>query len=90
MDSCLSQGDLCKVKYKQPCPEFELGSPSPFHVMITVMLSMFYVNRQPILMNQLKAVPVEDFQHHFQLWKKCICECVPSQGNYFGGDKVDL
>ena len=41
MDSCLSQGYLCEVKYKQPYPVFKLGSPDLFPLTFTVEIWFF-------------------------------------------------
>ena len=38
MDSCLTHGNLCEVKRKQPRPGIELSSLIPFLAIITVTL----------------------------------------------------
>lgn len=38
---------------------------------------------------QLKVIPVSNFQCCYEEWERHR-QCVPSQENYFEGDKVDL
>lgn len=40
--------------------------------------------------DQLKAIPVSEFQHCYEEWKNRLQRCVASQGNYFEGDNVEL
>ena len=46
-------------------------------------------NIEKAVTNQLKAIPVSDFQWCYEEWD-CLQRCVASQGNYFEGDKLDL
>ena len=43
---------------------------------------------QQVLMNQLNAVWVEEFDHCFWKWEQRQCRCVVFQGNYFEEDKL--
>jgi transposase len=43
-----------------------------------------------IVTDQLRALPLEDFQHCYWEWEQRLRRCVASQGNYFEGDIVDL
>jgi hypothetical protein len=40
--------------------------------------------------DQLKAIPVSDFQRYYEEWVLRLRQCVASQGDYFEGDKVVL
>jgi len=40
--------------------------------------------------DQLKAIPVNDFQRCYEKWEQRLRRCVASQENYFEGDKLDL
>ena len=42
------------------------------------------------VMDMLKTIPVENLQHCYQKWEKCLHLCVPAQGNYFDGDNIDV
>jgi len=46
-------------------------------------------NIEKAVINQLKAIPVSDFQRYYEEWER-LRRCVASQGNYFEGDKLDL
>jgi len=46
-------------------------------------------NNEKAVTNQLKAIPVRDFQRCYEEWER-LQRCVASQGNYFEGDKLDL
>ena len=46
-------------------------------------------NIEKAVTNQLKAIPVSDYQRCYKEWE-CLRRCVASQGNYFQGDKLDL
>ena len=41
------------------------------------------------IMDMLKTIPVEDFQHYYQKWE-CLYRCVAAQENYFEGGKIDV
>jgi hypothetical protein len=45
---------------------------------------------QKAVTDQLKAIPLNDFQHCYEQWEQRLRRCVASQGNYFEGDKVEL
>jgi len=47
-------------------------------------------NIQKSITDELKGMPVEAFQHHYEQWKQRLCRCVAAQGNYFEGDNLDL
>ena len=47
-------------------------------------------NIQKVVTDQLRALPLEDFQHCYREWEQRLRRCVASQGNYFEGDNVDL
>ena len=47
-------------------------------------------NIQMAVTNQLKAIPVSEFQHCYEEWKNHLQRCVASQGKYFEGDNVQL
>jgi len=47
-------------------------------------------NIEKAVTNQLKAIPVSDYQRCYEEWKQCLQRCVASQGSYFEGDKLDL
>ena len=38
----------------------------------------------------LQAIPVSEFEHCYEEWKKCLQHCVASHGSYFEGDNVEL
>ncbi|KAL4142817.1 hypothetical protein QTP88_005214 [Uroleucon formosanum] len=38
--------------------------------------------------DQLKTIPVNEFQNYYEQWKHRLQRCVDSQGNYFEGDNV--
>ena len=40
--------------------------------------------------DQLKAILVSDYQRCYEDWEQRLRRFVASQGNYFGGDKLDL
>ena len=42
-----------------------------------------------ILTDMLKTIPVENFQHCYQMWEQRLHRCVAAQGNYFEGDNID-
>jgi len=46
-------------------------------------------NIEKAVTDQLKAIPVSDFQSCYEEWER-LRRCVASQGNYFEGDKLDL
>lgn len=47
-------------------------------------------NIKKAVTDQLKAIPMSDFQHSYNEWKQCLRQCVASQGNYFEGDNSDV
>jgi len=47
-------------------------------------------NIRKAVTDQLKVIPVSDFQHCYKEWEQCLRRSVASQGNYFEGDKLDL
>ena len=47
-------------------------------------------NIENAVTDQLKAIPVSDYQRCYEEWEQCLRRCVASQGNYFEGDKLDL
>ena len=47
-------------------------------------------NIEKAVTDQLKAIPVSDYQRCYQDWEQHLRRCVASQGNYFEGDKLDL
>ena len=47
-------------------------------------------NIEKAVTDQLKAIPVSDYQHCYEDWEQRLQRCVASQGNYFEGDKLDL
>ena len=47
-------------------------------------------NIEKAVTDQLKAIPVSDFQRCYKEWEQCLQRCVASQGNYFEEDKLDL
>ena len=47
-------------------------------------------NIEKAVTDQLKAIPVSDFQRCYGEWEQCLRRCVASQGNCFEGDKLDL
>uniref|UniRef100_T1HG18 Uncharacterized protein n=1 Tax=Rhodnius prolixus TaxID=13249 RepID=T1HG18_RHOPR len=40
--------------------------------------------------DQLKAIPVSEFEHCYEEWKKRLQRCVASEGSYFEGDNIEL
>jgi hypothetical protein len=46
-------------------------------------------NIKTAVTNQLKAIPVRDFQRCYKEWER-LWRCVASEGNYFEEDEVDL
>jgi len=47
-------------------------------------------NIQKSIIDELKGIPAEAFQHCYNRWKQRLCHCVAPQGNYFAGDNLDL
>ena len=47
-------------------------------------------NIEKAVSDQLKAIPVSDYQHCHEDWEQRLRRCVASQGTYFEGDKLDL
>ena len=47
-------------------------------------------NIEKAVTDQLKAIPVSDYQRCYEKWEQRLRRCVASQGNYFEGDKLDL
>jgi len=47
-------------------------------------------NIEKAVTDQLKAIPVGDFQRCYEEWEQRLPRCVASQGNYFEEDKLDL
>ena len=45
---------------------------------------------QKSVMDKLKGIPAEAFQHCYEQWKQCLRRCVSARGNYFDGDNLDL
>lgn len=45
-------------------------------------------NIQKTVTEQLKAIPVEDFQRCYQEWEQRLRRCIAAQGNYFEGDNT--
>jgi len=47
-------------------------------------------NIEKAVTDQLKEIPVSDYQRCYEEWEQRLRRCVASQGNYFEGDKLDL
>ena len=47
-------------------------------------------NIEKAVTDQLKAIPVSDYQRCYEDWEQRLQRCVASQGNYFEGDKLYL
>ena len=47
-------------------------------------------NIEKAVTDQLKAIPVSDFQSCYEEWEECLRRGVASQGNYSEEDKIDL
>lgn len=47
-------------------------------------------NIQTAVTDQLKVIPVSEFQHCYEEWKKRLQRCVASEGSYFEGDNIEL
>ena len=47
-------------------------------------------NIEEAVTDQLKEIPVSDYQRCYEEWEQCLRRCVASQENYFEGDKLDL
>lgn len=47
-------------------------------------------NIQSAVTDQLKIIPVAEFQQCYDDWKDRLQRCVASQGNYFEGDSIEL
>lgn len=45
-------------------------------------------NIQKTVTDQLKAIPIEDFQRCYQEWERRLRRCIAAQGNYFEGDNI--
>jgi len=43
-------------------------------------------NIEKAVTDQLKAIPVSDYQRCYEDWEQRLQRCVASQGNYFEGD----
>jgi hypothetical protein len=49
-----------------------------------------FYNIQMSVIDELKGIPVEAFQHCCELWKQFLGRCVAAQGNYLEGDNLVL
>uniref|UniRef100_T1HFG0 Uncharacterized protein n=1 Tax=Rhodnius prolixus TaxID=13249 RepID=T1HFG0_RHOPR len=47
-------------------------------------------NIQTAVTDQLKAIPVSEFEHSYEEWKKRLQCCVASEGSYFEETNIDL
>ena len=47
-------------------------------------------NIEKAVTDQLKAIPVSDFQRCYEEWEQRLRRSVASQENYLEGDKLDL
>ena len=47
-------------------------------------------NIQKSVIDELKGIPAEAFQHCYEQWKQRLRPCVAAQVNYFEGDNLDL
>jgi len=47
-------------------------------------------NIEKAVTEQLKAIPVSDYQRCYEDWEQRLRRCVAFQGNYFEEDKLDL
>ena len=47
-------------------------------------------NIQKSVIDELKGVPAEAFQHCYEQWKQRLRRCVAAQGNYFEGYNLYL
>jgi len=47
-------------------------------------------NMEKAVTDQLKVIPVSDFQRCYEEWEQRLRRCVASQGNYLEGDTLDL
>ena len=47
-------------------------------------------NIEKAVTDQLKAIPVGDYQRCYGDWEQRLRRCVASHRNYFEGDKLDL
>ena len=47
-------------------------------------------NIEKAVTDQLKAIPVSDYQRCYDEWEQRLRMCVAHQGNYSEGDKFDL
>ena len=47
-------------------------------------------NIEKAVTDQLKAIPVSEYQRCYEEGEQRLRMCVASQGNYFEGDKLDL
>ena len=47
-------------------------------------------NIEKAVTDQLKVIPVSDFQRCYEEWEQHLQRCVASQRNYFERDKLDL
>ena len=47
-------------------------------------------NFEKAVTDQLKAIPVSDFQRCYEEREQRLRRCVASQGKYLEGDKLDL
>ena len=45
-------------------------------------------NIQKTVTDQLKAIPVENFQRCYQEWEQRLRRSIPAQDNYFEGDNT--
>ena len=73
--------------------------PSPWDFFFLFPKLKFYLkgrhfgtveNIEEAVTDQLKAIPVSDFQRYHEEWEQRLRRCVASQGNHFEGDKLDL
>jgi len=47
-------------------------------------------NIEKAVTDQLRAIPVSDYQRCYEEWEQRLRRCVASQGNCFEGDKLNL
>jgi len=51
---------------------------------------LIFLRIQKAVTNTLKDFTDKDFQQCFQRWKECLEWCVASEGNYLGGDHIEM
>ena len=63
---------------------------SPLCNDLILFLFIYLISSFSLVMDALRGIPAEAFQHCYEQWKQRLRRCVAAQRNYFEGDNNDL